>query len=706
MGEVNGMKDEKKGAPLPTKNDAPTRSLYEEIVAHLKKRNEKVREYNSNKYGPSVETNCVFHDDGNPSMHVHELGWFKCFACGEKGSIFKLAEHLGINVKTNVKFGKLDDSQRSKALQYIKQRFRLENDEQARKVMSLFNMRIGFYKAQEPVLGIWIDLFNGSWTFRGIEEKYYRNESASGKIPAFGGLLDILHTQYVVITEGVFDALTINYLIKVYEQAFQATSPYVAICTQGGMFSSKQVLNYLAPYGISKIILAFDNDDKGKEYTEDFIKEGLSRGLLIEVVNIPDGYKDVNELYVKDPGLFERVFSERLTIFDWYVESHKELLTSDEGKKALCEKLQIFLRHCRGKEKDLIRKAFVQTVQKYGLERFAIGSIQVKPHLSFISGTDLLEKEYPPRDFIVENFLPTGLVLFAGKSKLGKSWFALYTAMHIATNEPLFGMFKVNRSGLVYYFALEDHERRLQSRMRMLIENVPEFQDKEFSNLFCFTPHIEQQFKLDESGFEFLEDIAVIGVSLIIIDTYGRAKVQKNYKNEYDYETSILSRLQRIALQHNTCIMLIHHTKKSYSEDTFDNILGSTALLGVADAAMVFERLRTQNLVKLHITGRDVEEQSIALEFDIKEGKFFKFAGNAEEYELSELQREVLMILKEPFSVSEIVRELKDSGRRVSRQSVYYTVEKLLERGLIDEKYDPKRNVKRYLAKKSEEGYE
>ena len=40
---------------------------------------------------------CIFHEDHDPSMRVKETG-FKCFACGEKGGIRKLAEKLGIQV--------------------------------------------------------------------------------------------------------------------------------------------------------------------------------------------------------------------------------------------------------------------------------------------------------------------------------------------------------------------------------------------------------------------------------------------------------------------------------------------------------------------------------------------------------------------------------------------------------------------------------
>lgn len=38
---------------------------------------------------------CVFHDDHSPSMFVYEDGWFRCAACGKKGTIVYLDKFLG-----------------------------------------------------------------------------------------------------------------------------------------------------------------------------------------------------------------------------------------------------------------------------------------------------------------------------------------------------------------------------------------------------------------------------------------------------------------------------------------------------------------------------------------------------------------------------------------------------------------------------------
>lgn len=47
--------------------------------------------------GDEVQHSCAFHDDAHPSAHFNRAkGVFNCFACGEKGTVFKLAAKLGI----------------------------------------------------------------------------------------------------------------------------------------------------------------------------------------------------------------------------------------------------------------------------------------------------------------------------------------------------------------------------------------------------------------------------------------------------------------------------------------------------------------------------------------------------------------------------------------------------------------------------------
>jgi len=692
---------EKESAPQQANNSDAHSSLFVSILSYFQEKGKKIQQYSDRRFGKSFVTNCIFHQDNTPSFYVHEAGFYKCFGCGKKGSLYSLAIELGLEVlEKEVSLKSITKEGYEKAIEYISNRFKA-NKEETKNIMRLFNLHPGIYKKQnEKLLGIWIDLFNGSWTFRSIEGKAYRNKEGTGKLPGFANLLDIVETTTVIITEGVFDALTINYIIKAYEQTAQAKSPYVAICTQGDMFTPDKIFDFLKSKGISKVIFAFDNDEKGKKNEEDYIRTALEYGFLTELVIIPEQYKDVNEFYINDTELFTNAFSEenRLSVFEWYIQKNIDKLEKEESKIELVEKLKAFLKKSKDPE---AKTKFEAVIRKYKLEQYASEIVKVTPSLNFINAYEILNKEYPPRDFVVEGLLPTGLVLFAGKPKLGKSWFAQYLSIHVATNTPLFGLFDIKKNGDVFYFALEDYEARLSSRERLLLEHISlDLADEDLlKRLHYFVPTLEQQFRLNEEGYLILESIAQKS-SLIIIDTYVRAKEHKNYKSEYDYETQILSRLQRIALQHNTCILLIHHTKKSSSEDIFDNILGSTALMGVADVTIIFDRLRVQSkdqekarMVKLHVTGRDVEEQSIALEFDIQNRIFFEFKGNAEEYELGELQEELLRLLTEPCTL----KELSELTNR-NKGNILKALRKLEEKGLITRF---SKNKQSYFLKKS-----
>ena len=67
---------------------------------------------------------------------------------------------------------------------------------------------------------------------------------------------------------------------------------------------------------------------------------------------------------------------------------------------------------------------------------------------------------------------PEGCILFAGRPKLGKSWFVLQLGLAVASGDDAFGGFPVNR-GDILYLALEDTRRRLQSRAKQLLADDP-----------------------------------------------------------------------------------------------------------------------------------------------------------------------------------------------------------------------------------------
>ena len=79
----------------------------------------------------------------------------------------------------------------------------------------------------------------------------------------------------------------------------------------------------------------------------------------------------------------------------------------------------------------------------------------------------------------------------------------------------------------------------------------------------------------------------------------------------YAEQSRELGRIQKIAKMNKVLILLVHHTTKADYEDAFDELSGSTALQGICDMLMVFQRKRgtgqMNTLVKM--TGRQIEEQ-------------------------------------------------------------------------------------------------
>ena len=71
-----------------------------------------------------------------------------------------------------------------------------------------------------------------------------------------------------------------------------------------------------------------------------------------------------------------------------------------------------------------------------------------------ISAEELLSTPLPPVKWIIPGLLPAGLALFAGPSKAGKSWLALWLCLQIAQGNPVWNREIEPRT--VIYFSLED----------------------------------------------------------------------------------------------------------------------------------------------------------------------------------------------------------------------------------------------------------
>ena len=83
-----------------------------------------------------------------------------------------------------------------------------------------------------------------------------------------------------------------------------------------------------------------------------------------------------------------------------------------------------------------------------------------------IDAYSLLQQEFAPLQFAVNEILPHGLFILAGSSKIGKSWLSLDMCRAVATGDAVwkFGA----AQGAVLYLALEDNYRRLYNRLKKI----------------------------------------------------------------------------------------------------------------------------------------------------------------------------------------------------------------------------------------------
>src|SRR5579859_4795286 len=62
---------------------------------------------------------------------------------------------------------------------------------------------------------------------------------------------------------------------------------------------------------------------------------------------------------------------------------------------------------------------------------------QFVPTESIISGAELDTHKFAPVEWIIDDVLPTGLAILAGKSKIGKSWLAMDISVAVARGVPV-----------------------------------------------------------------------------------------------------------------------------------------------------------------------------------------------------------------------------------------------------------------------------
>lgn len=275
---------------------------------------------------------------------------------------------------------------------------------------------------------------------------------------------------------------------------------------------------------------------------------------------------------------------------------------------------------------------------------------------------DLMARQLPTINWIVQGMIAEGMTVLGGKQKLGKSWLLLALGLAVAQGGTFLNRYQLERRE-VLYLALEDNERRLQDRLKLLLppgEDVP--------------PGFHYALKwpkLDAQGLQRLRRKLDEhpGISLIMIDTWGRAKPDVKSKNGYDADVEAARGVQELAMERNLSIIVTAHLRKAAADDALDELNATTGLSATADNILILKRERGQADASLYGTGREID-LDLALAFS--EG-FWKSLGDGPAYRLSAERKAVIDVLnssKDPLGAKEIAQLLSTPAKSIAESTM------------------------------------
>ncbi len=189
----------------------------------------------------------------------------------------------------------------------------------------------------------------------------------------------------------------------------------------------------------------------------------------------------------------------------------------------------------------------------------------------FLTLEQLYSQPEPELRFLIEGVLPSsGLTFLIGKPKSGKSTLVRQLIAAVAMGTPFLGFHTVQAS--VLYYGIEERDYELRRHFREMDLPLD-------AGVETYTGTMEPSW-LEDLNVKLESDPAI---KLVVLDPLLLAVNVKD-ANDYAPMMRALSPLRTLAREFEIAIVCVHHGKKALSADAGDNVLGSTALRGSADA--------------------------------------------------------------------------------------------------------------------------
>jgi len=226
-------------------------------------------------------------------------------------------------------------------------------------------------------------------------------------------------------------------------------------------------------------------------------------------------------------------------------------------------------------------------------------------HAKAITHAELLKTEDKKQEYIIEGFMPKSCyALLGAKPKLGKSILASQLAQNAASGTDFLGM-HVKKTTVVY-MQLENGGKRERSRLAMQHSEIP------LPIIYFF----EWEYLNTESGQKaIIEMLKEYKPGLLIIDTLSRAINAKLDQNDAGQAAEIGYFIQKLSVDFDMAIWVIHHHGKMATGDPGLDLRGSIAFAQSADLLIGMYK-NQDGTCNLRTSARDTDEVDLRIKLD------------------------------------------------------------------------------------------
>lgn len=301
-----------------------------------------------------------------------------------------------------------------------------------------------------------------------------------------------------------------------------------------------------------------------------------------------------------------------------------------------------------------------------------------KPHFNTIE--ELLEKQFPPQEWIVDKIIPEeAVVLISAQPASFKTWLMLEISRDVAEGKNLLNQFSTEQSS-VLILDEESGERQLNSHFKILEVD---------SSLPIYYSSLNGKILNDEYVNEIIDFCSENAVKLVIFDSLTR------FHNSDENDSSAMSKVMAHFTQLKKAgitSLIIHHTRKPNTKNPFSlrntatDIRGSSDILAACDVHIgVFRKDNTitvaqtknrfsEELMPFTASFCRVDDQHSKWQF----GKF----GKTDETKKAELEERIYQIIEANQGINQkrIVALAKEKDSVYSDSNVRGFINSLVEK--------------------------